>query len=86
MAPDEDEELLLEPISFPVTATTVSSLSTQQLAIASLRTDLTVLTRQRAFGLFVTRQLDYDIKDRHRKADRESPCTSLFTSRGCSES
>ena len=50
------EELLAEPVDFEVGPDSVQHLSTAQLAIASLRTDLDVLVRQRAYGIYLTRQ------------------------------
>lgn len=54
------QELLLEPCDFPASPSTVHTLSTLQLAIASLRGDLDLLTRQRAYASWVARRMCWE--------------------------
>lgn len=60
MTTSEPLDPLWEPTDLPVTPKTVINLSTTQLAIAALRPDLDTLVRQRAYGLYLMRQLVHD--------------------------
>lgn len=71
MAPSKDNlELLLLDNKFTCTASNVSTLSVEKLAIASFRKDLNVLIRQRAYSTFLQQEITYNrVKDHDRKRE-----------------
>jgi hypothetical protein len=71
MALDLHSELLSEPVDLPVSPGCLQTLSTVQLALVAARPDLDTLTRQRAYGLYLVRQVVYTESDpKDRRAER----------------
>ncbi|ORY74765.1 hypothetical protein BCR35DRAFT_353786 [Leucosporidium creatinivorum] len=71
MALPASDELLKESVDFSAAPNTVQHLSTARLALCALREDLDLLTRQRAYGLYLMRQLTYNFKEGDKRGKEE---------------
>lgn len=69
------EDLLAQPTHFAVDETTVSSLTTVQLLLASATPSLSVLVRQRAYSLYTMRKFIFDANATEPSPD-ECACSS----------